>query len=270
MHCNRAFRRLRRSVVALTPLLLVSGCRIVRVPPAQARAQALADTAAFHVSYDPAPPLYREFRQGLIANRFLDTVAKRLNDSLRLPRSITIATANCDQPNATYDPDTRRVILCYELFKSLADEFPDDDSATYLITGTIMFALMHEVGHALVDVLDLPITGREEVAVDQLATMLLLQQGAAGDSLAFGAVGWFATTNQLGDFDSLALADVHPVNLQRVYNLLCWIYGSDPARYPQIFSDSLLPDDRRDQCPAEYRRMADSWKRLLAPYHRGP
>jgi len=256
--------------IALVALALVGGCRVARMPPGQSRSQAAPDTGRFRVSYDSAPPIYRDFRRGLIANQFLDTVAARLNDSLRLPRSITIATADCDQPNASYDSVSHRVTLCYELFQALSDEFPDDDSATYLISGTIMFALMHEVGHALVDVLDLPITGREEDAVDQLATMLLLQQGAAGDSLAFGAVGWFATSNQLDQFDSLTLADVHPTNIQRVYNLLCWIYGSDSTRYPQVFTDSILPADRRDQCPEEYRRMADSWRRLLAPYRRTP
>ncbi len=254
---------------AIALLVLVTGCRVMRVPPSQARGAAAADTAGFRVRYDSAPPVYREFRSGLIANQFLDTIAARLNDSLRLPRSITIATADCDAPNASYDSVTHRVTLCYQLFQQLAAEFPDD-SDTYLISGTITFALMHEIGHALVDVLDLPITGREEDAVDQLATMLLLQQGPAGDSLAFGAVGWFATSNQLDQFDSLALADVHPTNIQRVYNLLCWIYGSDTTRYPAIFTDSILPADRRDQCPGEYRQMAASWRKLLAPYHRGP
>ncbi len=253
--------------IAMGSLLLAGACRIVRIPPAQAGSPAPADTGRFRVSYDSAPPIYRDFRQGLIANQFLDTIAARLNDSLRLPQSITIATADCDQPNAAYDSLTHRVTLCYELFQELADEFPGD-SDTYLISGTITFALMHEIGHALVDVLDLPITGREEDAVDQLATMLLLQQGPAGDSLALGAVGWFATSNQLDQFDSLTLADVHPTNIQRVYNLLCWIYGSDTTRYPAIFTDSILPSDRRDQCPGEYRQMAASWRKLLAPFRR--
>ncbi len=256
--------------MAVMSLALAGACHVSRMPPAEARSRALADSGRFRVSYDSAPPMYRDFRQGLIAHQFLDTIASRLNDSLRLPRSITIATADCDQPIASYDSTSHRVTLCYELFQALSDEFPDDDNATYLISGTIMFALMHEVGHALVDVLDLPITGREEDAVDQLATILLLQQGAAGDSLAFGAVGWFATSDQLDQFDSLALADVHPTNIQRVYNLLCWIYGSDSTRYPGVFTDSILPADRRDQCPDEYRRMADSWRRLLAPYRRPP
>ncbi|HEX3927429.1 MAG TPA: DUF4344 domain-containing metallopeptidase [Gemmatimonadales bacterium] len=249
-------------------LMVITACH---APPPQALGgppRRGSDTARFLVSYDSATPEFADFRAGLIANRFLDTIAKRLNDSLRIPRSITLATAHCDAPNSAYLADSRRVVLCYELFKSLADIFPDQDHEAYLIDGTVMFALMHELGHALVDVLHLPITGREEDAVDQLAITLLLQQGAAGDSLAFGAVGWFATTNQLDQFDSLTFADVHPVNLQRVYNILCWVYGRDPARHPEVVSRDLVPDDRREQCTDEFLQMKRSWTELLAPYHR--
>jgi hypothetical protein len=132
----------------------------------------------FLAEYGPAIPTFEAFRAGLIANRFLDTIATRLNDSLALPLDITLATAHCDEPNAAYDPGMRRVTLCYELFKSLADRFRTTPGQEYVVPGTIMFALMHETGHALVDVLALPVTGREEDAVDQLATKLLLEQGA--------------------------------------------------------------------------------------------
>ncbi len=132
-----------------------------------------------------------------------------------------------------------------------------------------MFALMHELGHALSDVLALPVTGREEDAVDQLATVLLQQQGPAGDSLAFGAVGWFISNARAGQLDSLAFADDHGLDLQRAYNIICWIYGRDPARYPEIVSQELLPEHRRRRCEAEYRRLTTSWERLLAPHRRG-
>ena len=160
--------------------------------------------------------------------------------------------------------------LCYELFKYLSERFEQRTGGEYLVTGTVVFALMHELGHALVDVLELPITGREEDAVDQLATILLLQQGPAGDSLAFGAVGWFASSVHQGALDSLSFADDHGLEQQRVYNILCWIYGRDPERYPEIITHDWLPEHRAIRCVDEYRRIADSWRRLLAPYRRRP
>jgi hypothetical protein len=222
----------------------------------------------FMAHYGPADPDFEDFRAGLIANRFLDTIAARLNDSLRIPRDIVLETAHCDEPNASYDENTHRVTLCYELFKALSDRFAKSPGGEYVVTGTVVFALMHELGHALVDVLQLPITGKEEDAVDQLATILLLQQGAPGDSLAFGAVGWFVTNARHNVLDDLAFADDHGLDSQRVYNIICWIYARDPTRYPEIVTDNWLPEHRRDKCPAEYRRLVDSWRRILAPYRR--
>lgn len=222
----------------------------------------------FIAQYGRASPEFEVFRAGLIENRFLDTIALRLNDSLKIPTDITLATAHCAEPNASYDPDTHRVTLCYELFRVLSEKFEHEVGGDYLVSGTLVFALMHELGHALIDVLALPIVGREEDAVDQLATILLLNQGATGDSLAFGAVGWFALNARTSPLDELAFADDHGLNQQRVYNIVCWIYGRDPERFPQVVEEGWLPEPRRQGCREEYLRLVRNWGRLLQPFRR--
>jgi hypothetical protein len=244
----------------LLVLLLLAGSACAAPPPAAPPA------GRFIARYAPASADFEEFRDGLIEHRFLDTVATRLNDSLAIPEDITLQTAHCGEPNASYEPEERVVTLCYELFRALSERFATEPGGEYLVSGTVVFALMHELGHGLVDVLGLPTTGREEDAVDQLATILLMQQGPGGDSLAFGAVGWFATEGHSAQLDSLAFADDHGLDLQRVYNIICWIHGRDPGQYPEIIEDGWLPEHRRERCPGEYARIARSWKRLLAPY----
>lgn len=224
----------------------------------------------FEVEYGAAAPEFDPFLAGLREHRFLDTIAARLNDGLVLPRTITLATGHCDVPNASYDPTRREVLLCYELFETLSDRFADRAGAEYLVSGTVVFALMHELAHGLIHVLDLPVTGREEDAADQLATLLLLDQGPSGDTLAFGAVGWFATNAERHPLDDLAFSDDHGLDLQRVYNILCWIYGRDPEAYPELHAEDLLPVHRRSRCAPEYARLAESWRRLLAPHRRPP
>lgn len=261
-----------RIATILCIIFASAACR--RPPPATIDADStglVANSAAagkFLAEYEPADPHYREFRSGLIAHRFLDTIASRLNDSLMIPRNITLRTAHCGEPNASYNQDDRRVTLCYELFRALSEEFAAEAGGEYLVSGTVVFALMHELGHALIHVLDLPITGREEDAVDQLATVLLLQQGPSGDSLAFGAVAWFASDAHRSQFDALEFADDHGFDLQRVYNIICWIHGRDPRAYPELIEDGWLPEHRRERCQAEYHRLAVSWRRLLSPYRR--
>jgi hypothetical protein len=237
-------------------------------PSAAADSAPPPPAGAFLAEYGLATLEYNDFRQRLIANRFLDTVAARLNDSLVLPRNITLATAHCGEPNASYDPIRTRVVLCYELFRTLAEMYADEVGGEHLIMGTLVFALTHELGHALIDVLDLPVTGREEDAVDQLATILMLSQGEAGDSLAFGAVGWFAKNAQSRVDNDLVFADDHGLNVQRYYNILCMVYGRDRARYPEIVTEGWLPADRAARCPAEYARLSHSWRRLLWPHKR--
>lgn len=57
---------------------------------------------------------------------------------------------------------------------------PRDAAVLVMVTGAVFFAFLYELGHALVDQLELPVTGKEEDAVDQLAAVILdegAQQG---------------------------------------------------------------------------------------------
>ncbi len=256
--------------ILLTGAWCLSACRPEPPPPPPASPDSVPPPASgqFLAHYGPATLEYYEFRRGLMEHRFLDTIASRLGDSLLIPRDIVLATAHCGEPNASYDPVTTRVTLCYELFRTLAEMYGEEVGGEHLVTGTLVFALTHELGHALIDVLDLPVTGREEDAVDQLATILLLSQGEAGDSLAFGAIGWFAKNAQTRQDDDLVFADDHGLDVQRYYNILCMVYGRDRARYPEILNEGWLPQNRAQRCPAEYARIAHSWRRLLWPHKR--
>ena len=86
---------------------------------------------------------------------------------------------------------------------------------------------------------------------DQLATLLRLGEGAVGDSLAFAAAAWFLQSSQRTRIDPLAFADEHGLDAQRVYSILCWVHGRDPARYPEIVSEGWLPAARAERCPAD-------------------
>lgn len=255
----------------LTIFVLLAGCGRESPPPSAALSPPAVpiETGRFIAEYEPAiSPDLRDLRTRLAASRLLDTVAAGLNDTLRMRENVVIASSECGEPNAYYRPDARRVILCYELLADLSRRFRRMPEADILVAGTTAFVLLHEVGHALIHVLDLPTTGREEDAVDQLATLLMLGEGAVGDSLAFAAAAWFLQSASRTRIDPLAFADEHGLDAQRVYSILCWVHGRAPERYPEIVREGWLPAGRAERCPAEYSRISRSWSRLLAPYHK--
>ena len=58
-------------------------------------------------------------------------------------------------------------------------------------------------------------------------------------------------------------ADVHSLDRQRYYNILCLIYGSDSAGYADLVEDGDLPEGRAETCEYEFAQKTDSWTRLL-------
>ena len=252
-------------------LTLLAGCGQDAPPPSPALTPppAPVETGRFLAEYEPvSSPALRDLRARLVASRLLDTVAAGLNDTLRIRENVVIAASECSEANAFYRPEARRVTLCYELLEDLNNRFSSHPQADILAAGTTAFVLLHEVGHALIHVLDLPTTGREEDAVDQLATLLMLGEGPVGDSLAFAAAAWFLQSASRARINPLAFADEHGLDAQRVYSILCWVHGRDPVRYPQIVKEGWLPVSRAERCPAEYSRISRSWSRLLAPFHK--
>jgi hypothetical protein len=142
-------------------------------------------------------------------------------------------------------------------------DLPDTDRE-HAVVASLEFITYHELGHALIDLLGLPITGREEDAADQLSTYLLL---TAGDEVS-AVTAWQGAESLRalqGRISELALADEHSLGQQRFYNVLCWIYGSDPERFGTRMKEAGLPQQRATQCPHEFDVMKRAWDALLAP-----
>jgi hypothetical protein len=198
---------------------------------------------------------------------------------LVLPRPITFVTAQCQEPNAFYSAQRGEVVLCYETMKVLlergkaleAEHSLGEGYAEAYLRANVRFIVLHETGHALIDLLEIPITGREEDAVDQLATTLMLRFAGKDESSAQVtdnlrmAANWFLVRST-GAYNLDAYADLHALGEQRYFNLQCLLYGSNPARYVAIVTDGDLPQERAKTCPAEARRVSRAWLRLLLPH----
>ena len=126
---------------------------------------------------------------------------------------------------------------------------------------------VHELSHALFDLLKLPILGREEDAADQLAAYTLLQLGTEQARKAVAGVAFMYATEAKDETPKLKdYADVHGTSAQRFFNLLCLAYGKDPKAFAEAVTQKLLPEDRAEGCADEYAQVDYAYRTLLAPY----
>ncbi len=215
-------------------------------------------------------PALRTLGQRIKQAGMMERFTESLNNNTNLPplpRSVSVRMAQCGNVNAFYSPRQGAVTMCYELLNHLANIFVRDGQWTQAqseaVDGAVNFIMYHEVGHALVDVMDLPVTGREEDAVDQLATYILVGSGEKGAQAAFNGV-LAVQPGENAVFDNSDFADEHSLGPQRLFNIACWVYGSDPQKYSRIVTEGMLPRERAVRCPGEYQRMSKAWERLLS------
>jgi len=228
-----------------------------------------AESNGFKVAYNPSKnATHEEYRKLFAQNRVFEEVAEGLNKTIRIPTSVEINTVDCNQVNAFYDPNTKRIIVCYELVSYFLGVFKptakNDTELGNAVMGALIFSFFHESGHGLIHILDLPAVGREEDSVDQLATLILIAAGEEGVTMALSGAYWFHLQSESGH--KTPFWDEHAFDGQRFYNILCLIYGSDPKKYGSFVSSGKLPKDRAARCSEEYAKINKAWEKLLQPH----
>ena len=144
-----------------------------------------SDDGNFVLGFVEPAESYRALAERLIETGAFETVVTALNNQLLLPRNIDVIFQECDTINAFYDPDAGAITMCYEIVDWLVENFAlvEEDPEVAFARGldAAVFILNHEVGHALIHQLQLPTTGKEEDAVDDLATIIVMESFEGGD-----------------------------------------------------------------------------------------
>ncbi|MEZ5346740.1 MAG: DUF4344 domain-containing metallopeptidase [Pyrinomonadaceae bacterium] len=232
------------------------------------------DEGDFKVEYTGVEnPRYEAIDRSIRESKTLEKAADKLNRSLSLPHDIPLRAQDCKTANAFYNPKDRSITVCYELmeyfyriFKSAGDT---DARAKERMNKATTFIFLHELGHALIDGYELPITANEEDAADRCSSYICIEElGENGVEAVIAASEFFALQSKYGNKDAKEMADEHLLNEQRFFNSLCMIYGSDPNKYSGIVTNGLLPKARAVRCPTEYTRTANSWESLLKPWRK--
>lgn len=262
------------AAAALALSLMLAGA-----PAAQAQTAVSAElqNSDIIIDYvDPRNPRYQPILDRLKQQMFLERLQQFLSP-LRLPHKLRIRVRQCNgngAPDAFYAPLEWTVNVCYELIAFIEETAPQQDTAEFkakrVVAGALIGAVMHEIGHALFDILQVPVLGREEDGADQIASFIALQ---LDEEVALTVVQGFAYLHLKfaelsgGDAnDRRMFADEHGTSEQRFFNLLCIAYGGKPTVFSGFARPELLPPARAAGCRAEYEQIASAFAKTIYPH----
>jgi len=199
-------------------------------------------------------------------------VVKLVNQTVVLPNDTRIVfTSTDDGTGPFYDPATKQIMFPYPFVSFIANTFADNEpdiTAEDLATATdnsVVWILLHEMSHALVDQLELPVLSKEEDVADNIATVMLSLIGAEGGDIALAGADLFGYLQEdPSKLTESAFWDEHSLDLQRANETACLVYGSDPTAFAGL--ENSIPAERRDRCPAEWEQISSGVSQVLDPY----
>lgn len=210
---------------------------------------------------------HQDIRKVLSKSQYLEDAVAYFSERLELPQDIPIRFKDCDEPNAWYFPDEVAISMCYELISKMAELEADADEENRYLDATLV-TLYHELGHALAHQLELPITGKEEDAVDEFAVLALLNFNDE-EGVQAGVYQFKAYADEYKD-EAPLYWDSHSLDAQRMYDMVCIAYGGKPELYAELAKNSAMPDERLEECPFEYQDALYAWNTILEPYLKDP
>lgn len=157
---------------------------------------------------------------------------RTVNSVLPSGVKVQVTWMDCPSFDAMYQPLTGDIEICI----GVADVGVD----------TARFVVSHELAHAIIQQLDIPVTGSEEWAADEFATLVAISNGTPGDALAAAHQFEKALTPPRA-FDD------HPYGPVRARDMECLVRGS-------------TGDDWQYECRKRYRRAVRAWMFLLSAF----
>lgn len=154
------------------------------------------------------------------------------------------------------------VVAC--LFFGSASLAEDYSAEAYDFAQNGMIATFyHELGHAFIDILELPVLGQEEDAADVLSVVLTHQlwEEDYAQQVAWATAASYKISAMQAENEGWETAwwDVHGSDLQRHYTHVCLFYGGNTSEREGFVVEFELPEDRAAGCEDEYALAEKSW-----------
>ncbi|MEA2903712.1 MAG: hypothetical protein QOG83_264 [Alphaproteobacteria bacterium] len=253
------------------PCLTAVLCSAIWIAPAAAQPDPDLQNSKVEISYaEPESQALQGVYQRLKNRRVLEEI-KSFLAPINLPRKLPIRTKQCNALNAWFSY-SEGVTLCYDYvakFEEVAPKTPTPDGVTRdrAVTGAVVRVMLHELGHAIFNMRDVPIFGREEDAADQIAGFIMVQFGKdLARKLISGAAYHYVLGAQNRTLSRTEFSDEHGSDAQRFYNYLCLAYGAEREAFKDYVEKGLLPEARAGNCEREYRQVQNAFSKTISPF----
>jgi putative metallopeptidase DUF4344 len=191
---------------------------------------------------------------------------------LRLPHQLRLELRQCNAVNSFYAK--RTLTICYELVSLIEKQAPQTISQDGFITreaaitGGVIGVMLHESGHMMFDMFDVPVFGREEDAADETASFLALQFNKdVALTVTKGIVYQWAVGKDPAASDPMSVfSDEHGTASQRMYNTLCLAYGGDPKTFEEFVAKGYLPKERAARCARDFALVKYAFETTIFPF----
>ncbi len=260
----------RAAAVGLALLLNLDAARAAEPAPAPAAPA----PAGFVTVY--APPVnedYQIYYRELAARHFLESVAAELGHVLVLEAPVTLSIAECGHSTTRWAADVRTVTVCYEFLDAVlviaGDSAPTRARAEQLWSGAVTFALLAEIGRALIAEFALPTPHGELAAGDEFSAITLASAERNGDTSAAAAVEFFDDALRVPD-SGFEYLETHAFDRARLETVACILYGNAPANHAASIERGIIPKGRAGRCAEEVVAAASRWDRDLSKHTRAP
>ena len=159
-------------------------------------------------------------------------------------------------------------LLVLALPLAVADEGTDEADRIEFVIGNLVFVMLHEFSHLIIEDFDVPVLGNSEDAADTLAAVTLIRADRAHPERDFRLIRMLLTAADANrilwqrglekDNPVVHLAR-HPLSVQRAARIACLAYGSEPELLEPLPEIVGLPEFRADWCEEEYEDAERAW-----------
>jgi hypothetical protein len=233
-----------------------------------------------HVEYQPPKdPGQQKVYDTVKQRHMLEMVRKVFSPFLLGDINLNIRTVSCGVSNAWYQrvDNVPTVSICYEYLEEIWQSMPEEtkevmgETMKDAVCGQLFFAVAHELGHAMFDIFDVPVFGRQEDAADEFATFIMLQFGGeqALQLIDGAAYGYHAYIKDLSTKPQVTLplaafSSDHGAPEERYFNLICIAYGYDE----RLFMGAMdkIPASRARKCKFEYEDLKYAFHTVFWPH----